>query len=348
MTTCRAVVLPSFGEPEVLEVHNEEPLPDLSPADVLVRVHAAGVNPLDLRMRAGYGKSIFEAMLPLILGRDVSGVVAATGSEVQELKVGDAVFGALHPTAERGTYSDYAIVAEQQLYLKPKALTHVEAAAIPFAALTAWRALRDTARIVPGQRVLILGAGGAVGLAAVQLAVAARCTVAATCGKQSCERVLEAGASQAVDYANSNVRQMLERDTSSTSSSKFDAVLDTIGSPETEALGIELLRSGGDYMTLQGEVVSLVDQYGLVAGGAAAASKLLQKQMQHSQSRGVNYHWTVMRTDTEALEEIARLAGAGKLKVPVGQTLPLTDAAKAHRALEAKQIQGKLVLQAGS
>uniref|UniRef100_A0A0R0HFS2 Enoyl reductase (ER) domain-containing protein n=1 Tax=Glycine max TaxID=3847 RepID=A0A0R0HFS2_SOYBN len=243
VSDCRAVLLPSFGGPHVLQLRSHVPVPPLKPHDVLVRARAVSVNPLDTRMRAGYGRSIFEPLLPLILGRDVSGEVSAVGDKVRSVSVGEQVFGALHPTAVRGTYSDYAILSEEEVTPKPDSLTHVEASAIPFAALTAWRALKSTARISEGQRILVVGGGGAVGLSAVQLAVAAGCSVATTCGSQSVDRLLAAGADQAVDYVAEDVELAIK--------GKFDAVLDTIGVPETERMGINFLKRGGHYMTLQ-------------------------------------------------------------------------------------------------
>ncbi|KDP34858.1 hypothetical protein JCGZ_09146 [Jatropha curcas] len=150
VTSCRAVLVPRFGGPEVLELRSDLEVPQLKPKEVLVRARAVSINPLDTRMRSGYGRSIFEPLLPLILGRDISGEVAAVGTSVQSMNVGQEVFGALHPTAVRGTYSDYAILSEDELTAKPASVTHVEASAIPFAALTAWRALRSTARITEG------------------------------------------------------------------------------------------------------------------------------------------------------------------------------------------------------
>ncbi|KAG6548773.1 hypothetical protein Mapa_009534 [Marchantia paleacea] len=337
LSTCTAVLVRRFGGPEVMEYRNGVALPDLGTNDVLVRARAVSVNPLDIRMRGGYGKSLFQPLLPIVLGRDVSGEISAVGSGVRQLQVGQEVFGALHPTAIRGTYSNYAILAEEQLIAKPASLSHVDAAAIPFAALTAWRALKSTARIQNGQKVLVIGGGGAVGLAATYLAKAVGCQVSVTCGKKSVERVMEAGAEQAVDYTSENIREQLK--------DRFDAVLDTIGMPETESLGINVLRKGGHYLTLQGEIVSMADKYGLIAGGAAAAAKLVQKQVQYKQSHGIEYWWTVMRTDAEALEEIARLAKEGSLKVPVGKTFPLAEAAEAHKAREGKKTVGKVVLE---
>jgi len=335
--SCRAVLVPRYGGPEVLEVKQGVPVPDLKPREVLVRTRAVSINPLDLRMRSGYGRSIFEPLLPLIIGRDISGEVAATGTSASSFSIGQEVFGALHPTALRGTYADYAILSLDELTPKPSTLSHAEASAIPFAALTAWRALHGTARISEGQRVLVIGGGGAVGLAAVQLAVTAGCGVSATCGAQSIERVRGAGAEQAIDYT--------AEDTEAAVKGKFDAVLDTIGVPETERIGINVLRRGGHYMTLQGEAAALADRYGLAVGLPAATAALLKKQMQYRYSHGIEYWWTYMRADAEGLHEIQRLSGTGKLQIPVEKTFPVNQVREAHMAKEKKLVPGKVVLE---
>ncbi|KAJ0884479.1 putative 2-alkenal reductase (NAD(P)(+)) [Helianthus annuus] len=337
VTTSRAVLLPRFGSADVLEVRDDVRVPDLKPNEVLVRARAVSVNPLDTRMRAGYGRSLFESLLPLILGRDVSGEIAAVGHSVKTLKVGQEVFGALHPTAIRGTYTDYAILSEDQLTQKPATLSHVEASAIPFAALTAWRALKSTARITKGQRVLVVGGGGAVGYSAVQLAVAAGCAVSATCERESIDRLLAAGAEQALDYTSEDLEVTLK--------GQYNAVLDTIGIQQTERMGINLLKRGGHYMTLQGESASLADRYGLAIGLPTATAILLKKQLQYRLSHGIEYYWTYMRTDAEGLEEIHRLTAAGRLKVPVQKTFPITQVREAHDAKDKRTIPGKVVLE---
>ncbi|BFG29121.1 hypothetical protein CerSpe_153950 [Prunus speciosa] len=336
VTSCRAVVLPRFGGPEVLELRPNVKVPDLKPHEVLVRTRAVSINPLDTRMRSGYGRSIFEPLLPLILGRDISGEVAAVGDSVRGLSVGQEVFGALHPTAVRGTYADYAILSDEELAPKPASVTHVEASVIPFAALTAWRALKSTARIAEGQRVLVVGGGGAVGLAAIQISVAKGCHVTTTCGKQSIDRVLAAGAEQAVDYTAEDIEYVIK--------GKFDAVLDTIGGPETERISINFLKRGGHYMTLQGEAASLTDRYGIAFGLPVATAVLLKKQNQYRCSHGIEYWWTYMRADSEGLFEIRKLSEAGKLNIPVEKTFPITQVIEAHEAKEKKQIHGKVVL----
>ncbi|KAK1325049.1 hypothetical protein QJS10_CPA01g02076 [Acorus calamus] len=329
-TTCRAVVLTRFGGPEVLELRHGVGVPDLRPREVLVRARAVSVNPLDMRMRSGYGRSIFEPLLPLIIGRDVSGEVVAVGASVRSLVVGQEVFGALHPTAVRGTYAEFAVLSEDELTKKPASLTHAEASAIPFAALTAWRALKSTARIEEGQRVLVIGGGGAVGLSAIQLAVATGCSVSTACGSQSIDRVKSVGAEDDIELAIKG---------------HFDVVLDTIGKPETERIGINLLKRGGYYMTLQGEAGSLADRYGLAFGLPTATAILLKKQIQYRYSHGIEYSWTFMRADSEGLEEISRLSEAGKLTIPVEKTFSLANAREAHEAKEKKLVPGKVVLE---
>ncbi|KAI3774966.1 hypothetical protein L1987_49532 [Smallanthus sonchifolius] len=337
VTSCRAVLLPRFGGADVLQVRDNVRVPDLKPNEVLVRARAVSINPLDTRMRAGYGRSLFESLLPLILGRDVSGEIAAVGDSVQTLKVGQEVFGALHPTAVRGTYADYAILSEDQLTQKPTTISHVEASAIPFAALTAWRALKSTARITKGQRVLVVGGGGAVGYSAVQLAVATGFAVSATCESESIDRLLAAGAEQALDYTSEDLEVTLK--------GQYNAVLDTIGIQQTEQMGINLLKRGGHYMTLQGESASLTDRYGLAIGLPTATAILLKKQMQYRFSHGIEYWWTYMRTDAEGLDEIRRLTEAGRLKVPVQKTFPITQVREAHDVKDKRIIPGKVVLE---
>ncbi|XP_027928661.1 reticulon-4-interacting protein 1, mitochondrial [Vigna unguiculata] len=337
VSDCRAVLLPSFGGPDLLELRSNVQVPPLKPHEVLVHTRAVSVNPLDTRMRAGYGRSIFERLLPLILGRDISGEVAAVGASVTSVSVGEQVFGALHPTAVRGTYTDYAILSEDEVTPKPDSLTHVEASAIPFAALTAWRGLKCTARISEGQRILVVGGGGAVGLAAIQLAVAAGCSVVTTCGGQSVERLLAAGAEQAVDYVAEDVELAIK--------GRFDAVLDTIGVSETERIGISFLKRGGHYMTLQGEAASLADRYGLAIGLPAATALLLNKQLLYRCTHGIEYSWTYMRADSDGLNEIRKLCEAGKMKIPVHTTFPITQVKEAHEAKDKKLIPGKIVLE---
>lgn len=156
----KAVRVHEYGGPEVLK-YEDAPRPELQPDDVLIRVHAAGVNPVDWKVRAGHAKAYLKYKMPLIPGWDVSGVVEAVGSSAKRLKVGDEVYS--RPDISRdGSYAEYIAVRESEVALKPKSVDHVTAAAIPLAALTAWQALYDGAKLSAGQTVLIHGAAGGV------------------------------------------------------------------------------------------------------------------------------------------------------------------------------------------
>lgn len=265
-STMRAAVLSHFGGPEVIRVMDNLPLPRCSPHEVLVKVRAAAVNPLDCRIREGYGRAVYQPMLPLVLGRDVSGEVVAAGSSARAFPLGTAVFGALSPVAPSGTHAEYVAVAEAHLSKKPSCLTHEEASAIPFAALTAWRALFASGELRPGERVLIMGGGSSVGTAAAQLALAKGCQVAATCGPRSRARLASLGVTQLADYT-AGKAGAVGRVARDEGWAPFDVALDTVGTGQSERGAIGLLRKGtGRYVTLHGQLAELVGERGVLAG----------------------------------------------------------------------------------
>ncbi|RVW42916.1 Reticulon-4-interacting protein 1, mitochondrial [Vitis vinifera] len=247
---------------------------------------------------------------------------------------------ALHPTAVRGTYADYAILSEDELTSKPVSIPMwYEASAIPFAALTAWRALKSTARIAEGQRILIGVEEEAVGFAAIQLCVATGAIFYHLRKPKAWHGYWL--------LVPSRLLTILPRN--------FDAVLDTIGVPDTERVGINLLN--------EGEAASLSDRYGLAVGLPAATAMLLKKttaipifpwnrysyfnypEVWFFWLDGVEYSWTYMRADSEGLYEICKLSEAGKLKIPVEKTFPITQVREAHEAKDNRQIPGKVVLE---
>lgn len=338
----RAAVLRSFGGPEALRVASDVPVPSCGPREVLVRVAAASVNPLDCRVRAGYGRALYEPMLPLVLGRDVSGEVVARGDAARAFPLGAAVFGALSPVAPRGTHAEYVAVPEAHLARVPPGWSHIDAAAVPFAALTAWRALFTTANLRPGERLLILGAGGAVGAAATHLASARACPVAVTCAESDASRLVEAGAFDAWDYRS---------DVSLTAHAKtrdwapFDVALDCVGGVKSERAATRLLRKGvGRVVTLHGALAGEIGEKGIILGGAAAAFELARKKTLMRASEDVGYHWSVMRPDADGMAAVARLAGEGRMRTPVGATFPLERAGEAYAAAEGGKAGGKVVL----
>ena len=233
METMKAVRIHSYGGPEVL-VYEDAPRPQPEPNDVLVRVHAAGINPVDWKIREGYGKDRLGHRLPLILGWDLSGVVEAVGPGVERLKVGDEVYS--RPDISRdGAYAEYIAIRESLAALKPKSIDHVHAAAIPLAAMTAWQALFDAAGLSRGQRVLIHAAAGGVGSFAVQIAKWKGAYVIGTASTRNQDFLRELGVDSAIDYQ-SVAFETVVRD--------VDVVLDTIGG-DTQARSWMVLKKGG-------------------------------------------------------------------------------------------------------
>ena len=198
MTTMRAVRIHAYGGADVLR-YEDAPRPEVSAGEVLVRVYAASVNPFDWKVRAGYLAGFLPYQLPFILGWDVSGVIEAVGPEVSDLAVGDAVFGQAN-IIRGGAYAEYAIMRASEVVRKPETLDHIQAAATPQAALSAWRCLIDGAELSEGQSVLIHGAAGGVGTFAVQVAKLRGARVIGTASANNRDMLLSLGADEVIDY----------------------------------------------------------------------------------------------------------------------------------------------------
>lgn len=298
-----------FGTPETMAF---ETIPRPSPAagEVLVKVHAAGVGPWDAWIRAG--KSALPQPLPLTLGSDLSGEVAALGSGVRDLAVGDPIFGVTNPQF-LGAYAEYAVASAAMVSQKPNSLSYIEAASVPVIAVTAWQALFDHARLQAGQTVVIHGGAGNVGAFAIQFARRSRIRCVVTVNAKDIEYVRKLGADQVIDYR----RQRFEDEVS-----EADAILDLVGG-ETQTRSFQVLRPGGTLIS----AVSPPDQ---------------ELARQH----GVTAAFFLVQVTTERLRNIAFLFDAGEIKTRVGAILDLADARKAHLMLDRReaQPQGKIVL----
>ena len=275
-----------------------------------------------------------------------SGTVAAVGPGVRHIQPGSRVFGAVSPLLPAGSHARYVAVPAEDVALVPPAWTDVTAAALPFAALTAWRAWRRAEPAsLRGKTVLVLGAGGAVGSAAVQIAVAeGAAEVHATVGAHSASRVASYGAASVGDASAAALPDVA----SQLGWPRFDVVLDTrqpsAGSGEHQALGL-CAQHRGHYVTLHGRLVDTLDTYGVFLGLPHAAAHLLSRQSQVAAAYdGVTYHWAAMRTDGDAWAQLAGWAHGGQLVPHVGQTVPWDRAAAAHEAVESGRTSGKVVL----
>jgi NADPH:quinone reductase-like Zn-dependent oxidoreductase len=309
----KAIRQETLGGPEVLEYVDVE-RPEAQPTEVLVRVAAAGVNPVDWKTRA---RGAFLGAPPFTVGWDVAGTVEAVGRGVTRFAPGDRVFGMPRFPAEAAAYAEYATSPSRQLARIPDALTDVEAGALPLAALTAWQALVETAALGRGQRVLILGAAGGVGHLAVQIAKSRGAYVIGTASAGKHPFLAELGADEAIDYASEAVEERV-RDA--------DVLLDLVGGDGT-APALAALRDGGLAVIVPSasNLAALRD----AAGGRVRITDLL------------------VEPDCAGLEAIAGLAALGQLKPTIAETFPLADAARAHAVGEQGRTRGKLVLVAG-
>ena len=310
MVVMKAVRIHGYGGCDVL-VYEDAPCPTVGEDDVLVRVHAAAVNPIDWVVRAGYVAEWFNHTLPLILGWDVSGVVEASGPRVTDFAAGDEVMGRTDLNRD-GAYAEYMAVRASELVRKPASLDHLQAAAIPHAALTAWKTLVEAAGLTSGQRVLIHRAAGGVGTFAVQLARWRGAHVIGTASAQNLEFVRQLGVDEAIDYKAINFEEVVH---------DIDVVLDTLGG-ETLARCWRVLKPGG-------MLVSVVEP----------------PSEELAQAHGVQQRFVTTDPDTKALEEIVALIEVGLITPVVSTVLPLQKVQEAHALSESMHARGKIVLQ---
>jgi len=310
MTTMNAISQNTYGGTEVLhQVQLDRPAP--GPSEVLVRVRAAGMNPTDWKHRQFPG---LVDRLPLVLGWDVSGVVEAVGFGVAVHQVGDEVFGMLPYPHGAGAFAEYVVAPARALVRKPAAIDHVQAAAIPLAALTAWQALVDVADVQPGRRVLIHAAAGGVGHFAVQIAKELGAYVIGTASAPKHDLLRELGADEVIDYRNQDF----------TAVDPVDLVLDALGG-DTALRSLDVLKPGGRLVS-----ISLMNLPGQLAEEAAA--------------RGVRATAMLVEADQAGMRAIADLVAAGRLRAVVDAVFPLDQAAKGHQLGDTGHVTGKVVL----
>lgn len=284
--------------------------PDLAADSVLVEVHAAGLNPIDSILRAGYLKQMFPVSFPYVMGYDLSGVVSEVGAEVKGFKIGDEVF-ARPNQADSGSLAQFARVKEVELAQKPKTVSHAQAASVPLAGLTAWQALFDKADLRQGQKVLIHAGSGGVGTLAIQIAKYAGAYVATTVSARNADFVRSLGADLLIDYKTQKFEDKV---------SDYDVVFDMLGG-ETMNRSFSVLKKGGCLVSIKGQ-----DTEGL-------AHKF-----------GVRFEAFFMTPNGAQLAQIATLIDAGKVKPIVDTTFPLAKIADAYAKLDTGHAVGKIVV----
>jgi NADPH:quinone reductase-like Zn-dependent oxidoreductase len=300
----------TLGGPDVLQL-TESPTPEPRPTELLVRVSAAGVNPVDWKTRASGG---YIGEPPFTVGWDVAGVVERVGYGVTRFAPGDRVFGMPRFPREAAAYAEFVTSPSRQLARSPETVDDVHTAAIPLASLTAWQSLVDTAGIESGTRVLIHAAAGGVGHLAVQIAKARGAHVIGTARTAKHDFLADLGADEAIDYTEQSVADAV---------SDVDVVLDLVGG-DNGVRSLPSVRDGGLVIT--------------VPSGADAGP------IREAAGDRVRVTGILVEPDGHALEAIARLVDDGSLRVHLAQTLPLAQAAHAHELGETGRTQGKLVL----
>jgi NADPH:quinone reductase-like Zn-dependent oxidoreductase len=313
-TLMRAIATRTWGGTEVLE-DVELPRPEPLPTEVLVRVRAASVNPVDIWSRTTGGFGLWGR--PAILGHDVSGVVEAVGPGVALLAPGDEVFGMPQFPHQAGAYAQYVTAPPRHLARKPSALTHVEAAALPLAGLTAWQTLVETAEVQEGQRVLIHAAAGGVGHLAVQVAKARGAHVIGTARAAKHDWLRALGADELIDYETVDFAQVV-RD--------VDVVIDGVGGEYAER-SVPTLRDGGTLFSLP---QPMPDE-----ARAAAAE------------RSIRTAWPVVEPDARGLSELVALVEAGRLRPRIDRVFGLDEVRAAHDHAAGGHVTGKVVIEVG-
>ena len=303
----RGVAYDEFGGPEVLRLRDDLPDPPVGPDTVLVRVHAAGVNPVDTGIRQGGLTAFFPHRFPIVPGWDVAGVVEAVGPAITAFAPGDEVYGYVRrDDLQWGTAAEFVPAPQRCLARKPSSLSFVEAAGVPLAGLTAYQALTEALEVGEGDRVLVHRAAGGVGCFAVQIAVALGAYVIGTASPRNHGFLRGAGAAEVLDYSAGPISEQLGE--------PVDAVLDLVGG--------HTLADAPAQVRDKARIASVVDPSVNAMGG----------------------RYVFVRPEHEHLEELARMADAGQLRVPVAKAFPLAETAAAQELVAGGHVRGKVVV----
>jgi NADPH:quinone reductase-like Zn-dependent oxidoreductase len=329
----KAFIVDRYGSNDGVRF-GEMPDPELRENDVLVQIHAASVNPLDLKIRDGKLKLILPYHLPLILGNDLAGVVVRVGSQVRRFKPGDEVYA--RPDQDRiGAFAEFISMNEDAVANKPKELTMEEAASIPLVGLTAWQALIERANLKKGQKVLIHAGSGGVGTFAIQLAKHVGAIVATTTSTANLDWVKRLGADIVIDYRKDDFETIL-RD--------YDVVLDTLGG-ETLKKSLRVLKPGGKLISLSGPpdpdfAKDIGSTWTLRLVMRLLSYRIRKKAKRHH----VSYSFLFMRASGDQLREIGSLIDSGIIRPVVDRVFPFASTKEALVYVEKGRAKGKVIV----
>lgn len=345
-----AWTIDGYGSNDVLELSNV-PLPKLQKStDVLIRVRAASVNPIDYRMRSGYGQTLLNLWrkaekvdeFPLILGRDFSGEVLKTGRLARRFGKGDEVWGT-PSVISGGTHAEVVVASQDEISIKPSIWTHQEAASLPYVACTVWTALISRAGLKPNEchkkRVLVLGGSGGIGSFAIQLLKAWGAYVVSTCSSDAVELVAGLGADHVVDYTASNLEDELK------TVGSFDVVLDPFGGDLSRQYARLLSKwKGSIFVTLAPPVLNNTDKLGAGLGLLSAGQNLASTSIPEALCSGNLVSWGFFSPNGPALDHIRSLCLSGMIKPIVQEVFPFSKTKDAYAKLEGGHARGKIVV----
>lgn len=311
----KAMILKEFGGVENFVIE-EIPQPQISENEVLIKVSAIGINPVDVKTRKGLGMAAqFKRSQPIVLGWDISGVITQAGKNIKYFMPGDEVFGTINFPGVGNAYSEYVATPVNQIAKKPSNISHVQAAASTLSALTAWQALVDTGNIKKGDKVLIHGATGGVGNFAIQIAKYFDTYIVGTTSETGLSFAKELGADEVIDYKNQRFEEI---------SNNFDLILDTIGG-ENFIRSLKVLKPDGTIILLPSD-------------------KSSEAQKEANKSHINNYHHILMHSSGKDMDKIASMLKTGSIHACVDKTFPFEQLPEAHKTLENGKIKGKVVV----
>lgn len=331
----QAILLTKYGTTNDVLQLRETAMPVCGADDLLVKNHAASLNPLDYKIRNGLLKAVLPKTFPKILGHDLSGEVVQVGANVTNFKVGDAVFARID-SGRAGTLAQYTAISASAAALKPAHLSHVEAASLPLVALTSWQALVEVAQLKAGQKVFIPAGSGGVGSISIQIAKSLGAFVATNTSGKNVEWVKSLGADVVIDYTVDDFANVL-RD--------YDVVFDTMGG-ETLTKAFSILKRGGTVVSIAAKMPT-VD-----AAKKLGLNKLIQTVLwfanrplaKLAQKNGVHYHYLMMQANGQQLAHIGELCAQGLIQPIIDQTFTLAQFKAAFDALESGRSRGKIVV----
>lgn len=305
----KAIRIHEFGGPEVLKYEDAaQPIPAAD--EVLIKVHASGVNPVDSKIRAGHAQGKFPISFPLIPGWDVSGEIEEVGNAVLNFRKGDEVYSRPDPTRD-GTYAEYVVVKADQVNQKPKSINHDKAAGVALAGLTAWQGLFTHGELQDGQKVLIHGASGGVGTYAVQFAKWKGAHVIGTTSADNIDFLYELGADDVIDYKNEKFEEEVK---------DVDLVFDLIGG-DTQKKSLQVIKNGGRLITT-----------------------VKPENQEEAKQKNIHIEGFMAQSLPGDLQQIADLIDSGKVKPVISEIIPMENAAEAHKKIEKGHTRGKIVL----